>query len=89
MTGIDMAVVREGKNLKGRVLGLVLRSIGFLPVAAVSGMANSPGRSPGFAVTQIPIDEGKISALRWSVEKSSARLSAFGQQAEPLNRISV
>src|SRR5260221_8076771 len=27
-TGIDVVVVREGKNLKGRVLGFVLRTIG-------------------------------------------------------------
>jgi hypothetical protein len=27
-TDIDMAVIREGKNLKGRVLGFVLRTIG-------------------------------------------------------------
>jgi len=27
-TAIDLVVVREGKNLKGRVLGLVLRTIG-------------------------------------------------------------
>jgi hypothetical protein len=27
-TDIDVAVIREGKNLKGRVLGFVLRTIG-------------------------------------------------------------
>jgi hypothetical protein len=27
-TDIDVAVIREGKNLKGRVLGLVLRTVG-------------------------------------------------------------
>ena len=27
-TGIDLVVVREGKNLKGRMLGVVLRTIG-------------------------------------------------------------
>jgi hypothetical protein len=28
MTDIDVDVVREGKNLKGRLLGFVLRTIG-------------------------------------------------------------
>lgn len=28
MTDIDVAVVRDGKNLKGRILGLVLGTIG-------------------------------------------------------------
>jgi hypothetical protein len=28
MTDIDLAVVREGKNLRGRLLGLVLRTVG-------------------------------------------------------------
>ena len=27
-TGIDVVVVREGKNLKGQLLGLLLRTIG-------------------------------------------------------------
>jgi hypothetical protein len=35
-TELDAVVVREGKNLKGRVLGLVLGSIGKLPMNVAS-----------------------------------------------------
>ncbi|MFC9789838.1 hypothetical protein [Rhodococcus sp. NPDC127528] len=60
MTDIDAVVVREGKNLKGRLLGLVLGTVGrsVLPkafdktIAAIESR-DSQGEAAGLTVTQL------------------------------------